>query len=138
MSFIDFNTDDAQEMQTAPDGKEQLLTIVTSKQGVSKNSGKPYIQLMLTCEEISFFKDFSHFINLPFEGDEEKTRNAKLLQLKRFKDCAGISGGFEVPDENGNGFDQLAGMKFWAVLREEDKEEYGMQNSIKKLISPGK
>jgi hypothetical protein len=86
MPFIPANLDDAVEQKPAPKGKYELQitgATMTETGENSKHPGAPMIKVTLGFTDLSVNAPvITHFITLPFEGDENA--NFKLLMLKRF------------------------------------------------------
>lgn len=100
MPFIPVNLDDAVEQKPAPKGKYELQVTgaaVTETGENSKHPGAPMFKVTLGFTDQAINAPvITHFITLPFEGDENT--NFKLLMLKRFLVA------FQIPYSN-EGFD---------------------------------
>lgn len=86
MTFIPMNLDEVQEQKPAPKGTYELM--ITAAQATesgerSKNPGSPLLKVTLgfVDQEINA-PVITHYLSLPFEGDENAS--FKALMLKRF------------------------------------------------------
>lgn len=100
MSFIEMNLDEAQEAQIVEEGNYNIvISAATEKE--SKSSGKPMIECTLEISGQPNAQSIWYYLTLPHADDEEKTRNFKMLNLKRFLTAFNIpfdSSGFNVED----------------------------------------
>lgn len=86
MTFISLNLDEVQEQKPAPKGTYELM--ITAAQATesgerSKNPGSPLLKVTIgfVDQEVNA-PVITHYLSLPFEGDENA--NFKALMLKRF------------------------------------------------------
>jgi len=128
MSFIlDVDTANVPEFKSLPEGSEVELRIVSAEMKNSK-AGDPMLALRLDIPQEPLSKDINHFIMLPTNGDDEKRSAQKLNRLKEFKACFGLPANGPVSK------DDMEGAKGWAILGEEESQEYGKQNRVKRFI----
>ena len=128
MSFIlDVKTDDAPEFHTLPNGSEVELRIVAAEMRNSK-AGDPMLALRMDAPIDPIAKDINHFIMLPNSKDTEKQSAQKLNRLKEFKAC------FKLPATGPIAEEDMIGATGWAILAEEESEEFGKQNKVKRFI----
>jgi len=127
LSFMDVNLDEAVELETLPDGTEAQLEI----RAVDPNDEKNYCRLTCGVLNHGMVKTISHFLFFPKDDDTNEKKNNKLLGLRTFFNAIGVSVSEFVANP-----DCLVGMTYWAILREEDSDEYGKQNSVKRVATP--
>lgn len=127
-SFIlDVNSNDVPEFITLPDGSEVELRIVSADMKNSK-AGDPMLALRLDIPAEPLVKDINHFIMLPNNKDTEKQSAQKLNRVKEFKAAFGL------PAIGGIAKEDMEGAMGWGILAEEESEEYGKQNRVKRFI----
>lgn len=119
MSFIQMNLgDNVAEPEAVDEGTYDLIiAAVTEKE--SKNTGAPMLEIVHEIQGVDNASPIYHYLVMPKEGDEEKTVNFKLLNLKRYLTMAGIpfdNGGFEVEDFFGASFSAF-------IVKEEMEQE---------------
>ena len=87
MTFIPMNLDEVQEQKPAPKGTYELM--ITAAKFQESKTGKPMLVATLgfVDQEINA-PVITHYISLPFEGDEKA--NFKALMLKRFLHAFGV------------------------------------------------
>lgn len=144
MPFINVNVNEVQEQRPAPIGRYELQITgapVGQTGENSKNPGCPTIRVSLGFTDLELnAPNFSHFITLPNENDDEGASKFKTLLLARFLQAFNIhvgDDGFDVdslaqemvgnvatvdvgltkPNDNGDVFNQL----ILGKLREESK-----------------
>lgn len=128
MSFIlDQDTTEAVELTTVPEGEYQIR-FLAGEQKVSKK-GAPMLQLRFDIPEDPTSKDLTHYMMLPTPDMDAKQRNRRLLDIRNLKAAFGLT------DSQAMDFDQLVGTLVWAVLAEEENEEFGMQNRIRRFVT---
>lgn len=128
MSFIlDVETENAPEFKSLPDGTECQVRIMSAEIKNSKK-GDPMLALRFDVPDEPYAKDINHFIMLPTSNDDEKQKAQKQNRLKEFKAAFGLApaGAISTDDMEGN--------KAWAILGEEESQEYGKQNKIKRFV----
>lgn len=129
MSFIDMsnlNLDDAVELSAVEPG-EYKIRITSVKTGTNKN-GHPYLMPTFSIEGEAAAKPFTRYYGLPTPDMEEKKLNNTKLALKRFEDA------FDIKLSNVQSENDLIGCCAWAILGVEESEEYGTQNTLKRLV----
>jgi len=128
MSFIlDVETENAPEFKSLPDGTECEVRILKAEIKNSK-AGDPMLALRLDIPEEPYAKDINHFIMLPSTHDDEKQKAQKQNRLKEFKAA------FSLPPVGAISTDDMESSKAWAILGEEESQEFGKQNRIKRFI----
>lgn len=99
MPFISINVNEAQEQRPAPIGRYevQITGAVVGQTGESsKNPGCPTIRVSLGFTDLELnAPNFSHFITLPNENDDEGASKFKTLLLARFLSVFSIHVGDE-------------------------------------------
>jgi len=100
MSFIDLNVTDAKEARVAPEGiythRIHEATIEDGKKPGTKN-----IRVMTIIEGEDEFAPVFTYLSLPNSQDDEKAKNFKKLQIRRFLHAFNIPydpSGFNVED----------------------------------------
>jgi len=128
MSFIlDVETTNAPEFKSLPDGSEVELRILKAEAKNSK-AGDPMLALRLDVPAEPYAKDINHFIMLPNSRDDEKSKAQKLNRLKDFKAAFGLPASGPIAGED------MEGAKGWAILGEDESEEFGKQNRVKRFV----
>ena len=128
MSILDYNLDTIPEESILPQG-EYEVKILSAKSKDSK-AGKPMLEIALGFPGEPDARSCFHYITLPADGDEETTINGKLRRLKGFYEAFGIdySGG---PVD----MDNTVGETAYAIITEEEDEQYGNSNRIKRFMA---
>lgn len=126
MTSINLNLTSYEEPTTVPDGQYQLA--ITSAEFKEDKNGKGGLMIRMEIPAEPLAADVSTWLSLPDAQDDEKTRNRKGLQLKRFCTCFGVplEGTIEAQD--------LVGMTGWVVLGTKDDPQYGRQHVIKSYL----
>jgi hypothetical protein len=131
MSLLDLNLQDVKDLRSVEPG-EYKVRLIEVKQAVSKNLND-YIMARFSLPDVPDAKDFNHIMMLPdnlaggSSGDEKKS-TARLRAIKSFMTALGqdVSGEIDL--------DKMAGAEGWALLIEEEDEQYGTQNRIKRFM----
>lgn len=129
MSFIlDVDTENAPEFKSLPEGTECQVRIVKAE---IKNSAKgdPMLAMRFDIPEEPYSKDINHFIMLPNNKDDDKQKAQKQNRLKEFKAAFGL------PPAGAISTDDMEGSKAWAILGEEESQEFGKQNRVKRFVT---
>jgi hypothetical protein len=85
MTFVPVNFDDAQEPKPAQPGVYDLQITAAEEKETGPNSkhpGSPQLKITLGFENEPNTPNITHYISLPYQGDE--SANFKALLLKRF------------------------------------------------------
>ena len=125
--FLGMNLDDAQELKTVPAGEYQLQ-IISAEEKTSEKAH--YLIVRLSIMNQSLVKKITQCLFFIQPDDDADARNSKMLRMKYFATAFGFDFKANV-DVNA-----LSGATGWALLKEVDKEEYGMQNEITRFVSP--
>lgn len=123
-----FNTDDLDdipELKSLPDGTEAEIVIMSTQTGVGGNG--PWLRAILEIAGDDLAKDISFFVPQPSPRDTVKQGYANKRRLRAFFDA------FQIPREDWNNPLAWEGLTAKAILKEEEKGEYGKQNSIRKF-----
>jgi len=84
MSFIELDgIQDTHEAVIAPEGRYDLL-VESAAVKHNDNTGKDNVLVVLSVEGDEEYANVLFNLSLPQEGDEDTSRNFKLLQIKRF------------------------------------------------------
>jgi hypothetical protein len=127
MSFIlDIGTEDVPEITSVPQGEYELK--ILSAETKDSKKGDPMIALYMEVLGEATADNLNHYIMLPTDGDDEKTRVRKLNRLKEFKSC------FHLPSSGPIASEDMVGATGWAILGEEESQEFGKQNRVKRFI----
>jgi len=122
MSLLDYNMENIPEEHSVPAG-EYPVKLVKVSQKTSK-SGNPMLEVILNIMEDADARNVFHYITLPTEGDEEGVRNQKLRRLKEFLTA------FDIDTSGPVDTDELGGETGFAILKEEESEEFGTRNTV--------
>lgn len=128
MGFLDIDLNDAVEPKASSAG-EHLVRLVDLTKDIDKN-GHPYLLARLDLPKEPTAKDFTQFLGLPYQGQDEKQANQAKWRLKSFSEAFGIDFGVI------NSADEVKGRTAWAILGVGETDEYGEQNYIKKYVKP--
>lgn len=123
--FLNFDFEDTYEPVAIPEG-EYMVRVINAE--VKSGQKGPFLILRLDVPEEPKAKDMTHVLMLPTENDDAKQANRRKLAIKRLLEATGIGlGGFSP--------EQLVGSTFYAYLVEEESEEYGTQNRIRRILT---
>lgn len=127
-TFVNLGLDDAQELKAVAAGEYQVR-VMEAKVATSKNTGGQYLQLRMEILNEPLTKDISHVMMFPTDADDDKKKNNRKLAIRNALQAFGVdtSKGFNPQD--------LEGANGWAILVEEDSDEYGKQNRVKKWVT---
>lgn len=105
MAFIPINVTGTQEPKAVSNGRYDL-SISSAEETLSKEKKKPMIVAYLNIEGHVDAPNVRHNISLPTEGDEPKSKEFKMLLLKRFLTL------FKIPyDANGFNVEDFVGAR---------------------------
>ncbi len=129
MSLLNFELDKVPELESVPGGEEYEMQVVSVAERTDKN-GDPGLLINFTLIGKANTKPVTYWQGLPGQSDDEDSKNRKLRRLRTL--CQSLD------YEYGKGVDteQLRGMKCWAILEEEETEQYGKSNRIRKFVVP--
>ncbi len=131
ISHLDLGEDlsDVPEMHSVPKGEYQLqlLEAGVQNQKPEKGTGRFIIARFDVATDPSA-KTITHVMMLPDGNQKEKTNNLRKLGIKEFYET------FNIPLTGEVDFEDYVGNVGWALLKEEETEEYGMQNRINRFI----
>lgn len=125
MTLLNLNVDDA-EIKTLSEG-EYTLRLLNAEVKTSQK-GNAYLNLRFDVPAEPSAQDIYHIMMLPTgaEGDE-KNDNRKKVNIKRWKQAFDIVG--EEID-----LEAIVGYEGVALLKEEEDEEFGIRNIVKKFM----
>lgn len=126
-SFLDVETEGAPEFTSLPDGTEVQLRLLNAEIKNSK-AGDPMLAIRYDVPEYPYAKDINHFIMLPNNDDDAKRKAQKQNRLKDWKAA------HDLPPTGPISIDDMEGAKAWAILGEEDSQDFGKQNRIKRFV----
>lgn len=126
--ILDEDTTNTVELHSMPEGEYQLR-FLKGEQKMSKKTNKPMVQLNFDIVGEVEAKDLTHYIMLPTSDMDAKERNRRQLSIRDLKYAFGLS------DNDRIDFDSLIGETVWAILAEEENEEYGKQNRIRRFLA---
>lgn len=127
MSILDYNLDNVPDEQTVEGGEYNVK--ILSAQPKDSKAGKPMIALVLGFTDVPDSKSCFHYLSLPSDGDEQTAINGKLRRLKNFYEAFGVD--YSGPVE----MDNLVGETAFAIVDEEENEEFGARNNIKRFLA---
>lgn len=121
-----FDFDSIPEVGAAPQG-EYEVTIVDAGDYVGKESGKQSIRVVLDIPSEVAADSIYHYLSLPMEGDEEKTKFRKLKRIKDFLQAFGLS---QEQD-----YEDWKGATAWALVDVEEDNHGEPRNVVKRFIA---
>lgn len=105
------------------------LSISSAEEGLSKEKKKPMITTYLNIDGHPTAPNVRHSISLPADGDEPKSKEFKMLLLRRFLTL------FNIPyDSNGFNIEDFPGATASAELKLGDVDDSG--NQYNELVLP--
>lgn len=128
---VDMDFGDVYDEVVHPTGTEAHLRCTSAEKGIDKK-GADYWRLRY--EDVSDFrvKQISVFIGFPKQGIHDPRQiNNKKKAFMDWKRAHGIA--LEAPVS----LNDCVGLEAWAILRQTESDEYGLQNDVKKWILPG-
>lgn len=131
MSIIDLagGIADAVEPVVMPADEEYKVRVVSCDVKMNKND-EPYMLPRFEVSDELLAKEFTKYLPLPFDGQDEKKANGCKLSLKRFFDAFEVDVSEEIDSE------ELVGREGWVILGVESDDKYGDSNYIKRFIAP--
>jgi len=123
--FINLDFENTYEPEAVPEGEYQVR--ITSAE-LSAGKKGPYLMLRLDIPDEAKSKDMTHPLMLPQDTDDPKTQNRRSLAIKRLLQACGLPVGPFAPE-------QLVGCTFFAYVVEEESEEYGTQNRVRRILA---
>lgn len=127
MSLLDFNLDKVPDEVTVEPGEYQL--VVTKAEERDSKEHHPMIEVFFNIIDNPDAKMIAHYFMLPEKGN--KNNNSRLRSLKSFCEACGID--ISQPFDPAEDF---KGKEVWARLKQEDAEEYGVQNRVSRFVIP--
>ena len=127
MSLLDFNLENVTELSTVPEG-EYAIRVVNCELKTSQKTGGNYLNVRLELADEADSKNITHIIMLPADGDDDKRRNNRLRAVKMFYEA------FDVDYTKGVETEDLVGLTGWAIVVEEESDEYGTQNRVRRFV----
>ena len=127
MSLLDFNLENVKELATVPEGEYQVR-VVACEMKQSQKTGGNYLNVRLELADEPDSKNITHILMLPADGDDDKRRNSRLRAVKGFYEA------FEVDYTKPVESDDLQGLTGWAIVVEENSDEYGTQNRVRRFV----
>lgn len=136
-NFLDLAQLDAIPDQTIlDDGSEHVVQIISAKIGESKpeakTAGQSYLMVTYKAEDDPDSAPFNDVFMLPFNGLEKEKFNQRGRALRAFFKCFEFdyTSGWDIFTET----DQLKGLTGNVIVRVDDNDQYGEQNSVKKYL----
>lgn len=128
MSFIPVDVTGTTEPKAVTNGKYSL-SISSAEETLSKEKKKPMILVFINIDGHPDAPNVRHNMSLPADGDEPKSREFKMLLLKRFLTL------FRIPyDGNGFNIEDFIGATAEAELKLTEVDEKG--NQYNELMLP--
>ena len=127
MSILDYNLDNVPDESILEAGEYQCK-ILSAKSKDSK-AGKHMIEVALGYPDNEEAKTTFHYLSLPAEDDDQSKTNLKLRSLKNFYEA------FDVDYSGPVDMDNLIGLTCFVIITEEESEQYGASNSVKRFLA---
>jgi len=140
MSFLDVDTSNAEEPKVVAADKEYKIRIIgyLTKENEDTGeedyirinaNGEPYLMPRFDIPSEPMAKEFTHYVPLPSDSQDEKTKARNSWRLEEFKRAFKFPGGkVDLRKTEGN--------EGFAILGIQEDEGYGESNRIKKLVVP--
>jgi len=129
---VDMSFDDVYDEIVHPTGYEAKLRCVSASKGVDKNEAD-YWKLSYEDTTDPHVKRISVFIGFPKKGVHDVRQvNNKKKGFMEWKQAHGL------PLNEPVALSQCVGLEAWAILRQTESEQYGLQNDVKRWILPSK
>jgi len=129
---VDMSFDDVYEETVHPTGTEVKLRCIGASKGVDKNEAD-YWKLRYEDVNDPHVKQISVFIGFPKKGVHDVRQvNNKKKSFMEWKQAHGL------PLNEPVALSQCIGLEAWAILRQTESEQYGLQNDVKRWILPSK
>ncbi len=129
--FMEFGDDltGVPDEKTVPAGEYELrlLKVELKQQKPEKGNGQ-FLRCLFDIPAEADAKLVNHTLMLPSASDDERTRNNRLRNIRDFHTA------FDIPLSGRVNYEEVIGNTGWANIREEESEEYGMQNSIRRFM----
>lgn len=117
------------EPEVVPPGEYQVR-VVSLERKVTESSGNAYLNVRLEIPSEPKSKDIYEMLNLPMPKDDLKTANLKKAQLLGFLKAIGYNPAEPIDPE------RVRGCMGWAILKEENDNQYGKRNRVKQWVAP--
>ena len=127
MGLLDLHLDKVPDEVTVEPGEYQL--VVTKAEERPSKENHPMIEVFFNIIDNPDSKMIAHYFMLPEKGN--KNNNSRLRSLKSFCEACGINVAEPINVE-----EDFKGKEVWARLKQEDAEEYGVQNRITRFVIP--
>lgn len=126
-SFLDLGVDldEVPELKTVSAGEYELVLATFERR--MKTGPFLYLQFEIAGEPAA--KIVTHTIMLPTPKDEERQKDARLRAVKHFYKA------FDIPTSGPVEFQNYIGNHGWGILSEEESEDYGIQNRVRRFIA---
>lgn len=127
---VDMSFDDVYDEKVHPTGTEVHLRCTGARKGEDKNGAAYWI---LDYDDINdpYVKAISYFIGFPdSEFHTPRQINNKKKDFMKWKTAHGLDLTQPIKPS------QCVGLEAWAILRQEETEQYGLQNKVKSWITP--
>jgi hypothetical protein len=130
MSFIEqLDFTGVFEPESVPQGEYQVR-VVSLERKVTESSGNAYLNVRLEIPSEGKSKDIYEMLNLPMAKDDIKTANLKKSRILAFLKAIGYNPAEPIDPE------KVRGCMGWAILGEENDNQYGKRNRVKTWVSP--
>jgi hypothetical protein len=127
MSFLGQDFENVQEPKSVKEGEYQLR-VMDCQTKTSTKTGGEYISLRLEVIGEEAAKDINHTLMLPASNDDAKKKNNRLFAIQSFLKACGLD------PASTNNVNEVIGCNCWAILKEKEDPEYGMQNTVAKFV----
>lgn len=123
------NLEDTPELTTVEDGEYKVRCEDASFH--ESKAGNKSVRLVLTVPEVPEAETIYEYLTIP---NPEKHDERTIIRMKNaIKDACEA---FGVPfDARGFDIEHFEGAQAWAVLGEQESEEYGTQNTVRRFVT---
>lgn len=127
---VDMSFDDVYEETTHPSGTEVKLRCVGADKGIDKN-GAAYWKLRYEDANDPHVRQIGYFIGFP----NKEIHSVRQINNKK-KGFMDWKLAHNLPLETPVSLNDCVGLEAWAILKQTESEEYGIQNEVKSWILP--
>ena len=128
MSLLDIDVTSAKEPTVMPAGSEVKLRIIDVRADTDKN-GNPYLMPRFDVVDEPLAKDFTDFMGLTYDGQDEKEKARNEWKVNTFLSAFGL------PNPYHGDTADMQGKTGWAILGSKTDDTYGEQNTVRKYVA---
>jgi hypothetical protein len=135
MSFVDSAFSMNAKDPVVVDAGQHKLRIVGASYGPSRTSGRNQFSIMYTAADQANVQPFFDYLGVPDGQDDETSTERKKCRMRDFKIAFNLdpTHKFNVSDVDGR-ITELNGREGWAMVKQTDDPEYGLQNKVSRYI----